>query len=61
MDIQISYYYYYYYIRLTALFPGQPGKPAIEVNHSGFYWRKRWWGGSRISWTICKSFALRSR
>ena len=31
------------------------------VNHSGFYWSKRWWGGSGISWTICKSFAPRSR
>jgi len=28
-----------------------------EVNHSGFYWSKRWWGGSGSSWTICKSFA----
>ena len=32
-----------------------------KVNHSGFYWSKRWWGGSGISWTICKSFACRSR
>jgi len=40
-----------------AFFPGQPGKLAEEVNHSGFYWSKRWWGGSGISWTICKSFA----
>ena len=31
------------------------------VNHSGFYWSKRWWGGSGISWTICKSFAPRDR
>jgi len=23
-------YYYYYYIRLTAFFPGQPGKQAPE-------------------------------
>ena len=23
--------------------------------------KQRWWGGSGISWTICKSFALRSR
>ena len=30
-------------------------------NHSGFYWNKRWWGGSGISWTIFKSFAPRSR
>jgi len=29
--------------------------------HSGFYWHKRWWGGSGISWTICKSFAPRYR
>jgi len=26
-------------------------------NHSGFYWSERWWGGSGISWTICKSSA----
>jgi len=32
-----------------------------KVNHSGFYWSKRWWGDSGISWTICKSFAPRSR
>ena len=32
-----------------------------KVNHSGFYWSKRWWGGSGISWTICKSFAPHSR
>jgi len=31
------------------------------VNHSGFYWSKRWWGGSGISCTICKSFARSSR
>ena len=31
------------------------------MNHSGFYWSKRWWGGSGICWTICKSFAPRSR
>jgi len=31
------------------------------VSHSGFYWSKRWWCGSGISWTICKSFAPRSR
>jgi len=28
-----------------------------KVNHSGFYWSKRWWGGSGISWTMCKLFA----
>ena len=31
------------------------------TNHSGFYWSKRWWGGSGISWTICKLFAPCSR
>ena len=35
------------------------------INHStvysGCYWSKRWWGGSGISWTICKSFAPRCR
>ena len=25
------------------------------------YWTKRWWVGSGISWTICKSLASRSR
>jgi len=23
-----------------------------KVNHPGFYWSKRWWGGSGISWTM---------
>ena len=23
-----------------------------KVNHSSFYWSKRWWGGSGISWAI---------
>jgi len=33
------------------------GKPAPEsLNQSGFWWSKRWWEGSGISWTICKSF-----
>ena len=32
-----------------------------KVNHSGFYWSTRRWGGSGISWTICKSFAFCSR
>jgi len=30
-------------------------------NHYGFYWSKRWRGGIGISWSICKSFAPRSR
>ena len=52
--------YIHTYIHLTAFFPGQPGWAAIrKVNHSGFYWSKRWWGG--ISWTICKSFVPHSR
>jgi len=56
------YYYYYYYSRLTGFFPGQPGYAGTrKVNHSGFYWSTRWWGGSGISWTICKSFAPCSR
>ena len=32
-----------------------------KINHSGLYWSKRWWAGSGISRTICKSFAPRSR
>jgi len=46
----------------NGLFPGQPGYAGTrKVNHSGFYWSKRWWGGSGVSWTICKSFAPCSR
>jgi len=46
----------------NGLFSGQPGKAGIrKVDHSGFYWSKRWWGGSGIIWTIYKSFAPRSR
>jgi len=56
------YYYYYYYICLMAFFPRttwvsrhQKGTPLwISL-------QQRWWGGSGISWTICKSFAPRSR
>jgi len=54
--------YYYYCIHLMAFFQDNWCKPAPKkVNHSGFYWGKRWWGGSSISWTIGKSFAPRSR
>ena len=28
-----------------------------KLFYSGFYWSKRWCGGSGISWTICKSFS----
>ena len=46
----------------NGIFPGQSGSDGTrKVNHSGFYWSKRWWGGSGISWTICKSFAPHSR
>jgi len=31
-----------------------------KVNHSGFYWSKRWLGGSGIRCTICRSFASHS-
>jgi len=55
-------YYYYYYICLTTFFPGQPGYASTrKVNHSGFYQSERGYGGSGISWTICKSFAPCSR
>jgi len=31
-------------IRLTTFFQDNLGKPAAgKVNHSGFYWSKRWW------------------
>ena len=57
-----GYICYYYYIRLVAFFLGQPGQAGTrKVNHSGFYWSKRWWGDIGISWTICKSFAPLSR
>jgi len=42
----------------------QPKFKSIYKNiniHSGFYWSKRWRGGSGISWTICKSFGPRFR
>jgi len=32
-----------------------------KVNHSGFYWSKRWCGGSGINWTICRPSAPCSR
>ena len=52
----------YYYFCLTAFFPWRPEWAGTrKVNQSGFYWSKRWWGGSGISWTICKSSAPRSR
>jgi len=52
----------HYYIHFTAFFPGQPGLEGTRnVNHSGFYWSKKRWGGSGISWTMCKSIAPRSR
>jgi len=38
-----------------------PHCALMNVNHSEFYWSKRWWGGSGISWTICKSVAPHSR
>jgi len=45
-----------------AFLKGNLGKLVPEMqNHSGFYWSKRWWGGSGISWTVCKSFALHLR
>jgi len=31
-----------------------------RINHYGLYWSKDDGGGSIISWTMCKSFALRS-
>jgi len=34
---------------------------TTRVHHSGFYWSKRWWRDSGISWIICKSSAPCSR
>jgi len=46
---------------LMAFFPDNLGKPAPErLTQSEFQRSKRWWGGSGISWTICKSFAPHS-
>jgi len=53
--------HYYNYICLTAFFRTTSVGWPRKINHSGFYWSKRWWGGSGISWTICKSFAPRYR
>ena len=56
------YYYYCYYICLKAFFLGQPGYAGTrKVNYAGSYWSKRWWGGSGIGCTICKSSAPHSR
>jgi len=44
-----------------ASFPGQPGKAGIRKAEP--FWilmKQEMMGGSGISWTICKSFALRS-
>jgi len=44
------------------IFEDNLGKLAPErLNHSGFLWSKRWWGGTVVRWTICKSFAPCSR
>jgi len=42
--------------RTTRVSPHQKGKPVWILLHSN-----RWWGGSGISWTICKLCAPRSR
>jgi len=48
--------------RLTATFQDNLGNLISEsLDQSGFWWSERQWGGSGISWTICKSFAPRSR
>ena len=37
----------------NGLFPEQPELASTKgINHSGFYWSKRWSGDSGISWTI---------
>lgn len=55
-------HYYHYYNRFTTLCPGLPRwVETRRINHTGFCWSKRWRGGSGISWTVCKSFAPRSR
>ena len=43
---------YYYYTHITATFPAEMFQILIK---------QRMMGGSGISWTICKSFAPRSR
>jgi len=42
-------------------FNGLFSRTTWVSRHSGFYWSKRWWGGSGSKWTICKSFAPHSR
>jgi len=47
------------YWRLLLLHPfnGLLSRTAwISRHQKGFYWSKRWWSGSGITWTICKSF-----
>ena len=45
------------YSSTTWVSQHQKGKPFWIY---GFYWSKRWCGGSGINWTICKSFRPRS-
>ena len=41
-----------HYAHLTAFLQDNLGNLAPEwQNHSGFYWSKKWWGGSGMSWT----------
>jgi len=56
---------YYHYTRLTAIFPGQPGKAGItkvktslDLNETRDYGVLERCG---ISWTMCKQSAPRSR
>ena len=44
------------------LFQNKLGKPAPErLNQCRLWWSKRWWSGSGIGWTICRSFVPCSR
>jgi len=46
----------------TASFPGQPGYSGTrKVIPFWILTKQEMMGGSDVSWTICKSFALRSR
>ena len=54
--------YNYYYNRFMAVCPGlYPGEPVTEGWAILDFTEAEVTGGSGIRWTICKSFALRSR
>ena len=58
----INGYYYYNYNRFTTLLSGTTQVSRYQkARPFSILLKQRWWGGSGISWTICKLSALCSR